>query len=124
MKNIHDNIIVKYVVDFEENKITFYTKTEGGKKVSIVFEDILVYFFEEQLKENIIFDINERGYKEFISDNMEILKEKRDFGWPIIYNDIEELNIFIERNEYKYYVLNSSIGMNGWVVAKKWNIFV
>ncbi len=119
MKNIHDNIILKYIIDFEENKITFYTKTEEGEKVNIVFEDMLVYFFEEQVKENIIFDIEESEYEEFISDKSEMLKEKKDFGWPIVYENIEKLNMFMKKNTYKYYTLISSIGMNGWVVAKK-----
>ncbi len=122
MKNIHDNIILKYIIDFEENKITFYTKTEEGEKVNIVFEDMLVYFFEEQVKENIIFDIEESEYEEFISDKSEMLKEKKDFGWPIVYENIEKLNMFMKKNTYKYYTLISSIGMNGWVVAKKMKI--
>ncbi len=116
LENIHDNTIIKYSVDFENSKIIINTINEDGERIDIIFEDILTCAFEEQQKNSIILDIEERTSREFINDNIELLK--RDYGWPIVYNNIEELNRIIEAQKYKYYILQSSFGLSGWVVAK------
>ena len=53
--------------------------------------------------------------KENVSTIIELLK--RDYGWPIIFNNIEELNNTLETQKYKYYILQSSYGMYGWILA-------
>ena len=115
LENIHDNIIIKYSVDFENSNIIINTINEDGEKVDIIFKDVLTCAFENQQKNSIILDIEERKSKEFISDNIELLK--RDYGWPIEFNNIEELNSTLETQKYKYYVLQSSYGMYGWILA-------
>ncbi len=81
LENIHDNIIIKYSVDFENSKIIINTINEDGARIDIIFEDMLTCAFEEQQKNSIILDIEERRGTEFINDNIELLK--RDYGWPI-----------------------------------------
>ncbi|MGYP001623835110 len=115
LEKIHDNIIIKYSVDFENSKIIINTINENGERVDIIFENILTCAFENQQKNSIILDIEERTSKEFINDNIELLK--RDYGWPIIFNNIEELNNTLETQKYKYYILQSSYGMYGWILA-------
>lgn len=109
------SIIIKYSVDFENSKIIINTINENGERVDIIFENILTCAFENQQKNSIILDIEERTSKEFINDNIELLK--RDYGWPIIFNNIEELNNTLETQKYKYYILQSSYGMYGWILA-------
>lgn len=120
LENIHDNTIIKYSVDFENSKIIINTINEDEARIDIIFEDILTCAFEEQQKNSIILDIEERTIKEFINDNIELLK--RDYGWPIVYNNIEELNSIIEAQKYKYYILQSSYGMHGWILSRKLRI--
>ena len=115
LEKIHDNIIIKYYVDFENSKIIINTINENGERVDIIFENILTCAFENQQKNSIILDIEERTSREFINDNIELLK--RDYGWPIIFNNIEELNNTLETQKYKYYILQSSYGMYGWILA-------
>lgn len=121
-KYMHDNIIIKYIIDFENGNIVIYTLSENGEKINIIFEDILAYLFENQQKNNIILDIEEKDRKKFITDNNELLERQRNFGWPIMYKDMEDLKFVLEANRYNYYVLNSSCGMNGWIVAKKMKV--
>lgn len=78
LEKIHDNIIIKYSVDFENSKIIINTINENGERVDIIFENILTCAFENQQKNSIILDIEERTSKEFINDNIELLK--RDYG--------------------------------------------
>ena len=121
-KYIHDNIIIKYIIDFENGNIVIYTLSENGEKINIIFEGILAYLFENQQKNNIILDIEEKDREKFITDNNELLERQRNFGWPIMYKDMEDLKLVLEVNRYNYYVLNSSCGMNGWIVAKKMKV--
>ena len=120
LENIHDNIIIKYSVDFENSKISINTINENGERVDIIFENILTCAFENQQKNSIILDIEERKSKEFINDNIELLK--RDYGWPIEFNNIEELNSTLETQKYNYYIIQSSYGMCGWILATKLQI--
>ncbi len=121
-KYIHDNIIIKYIIDFENGNIVIYTLSENGEKINIIFEGILAYLFENQQKNNIILDIEEKDREKFITDNNELLERQRNFGWPIMYKDMEDLKLVLEVNRYNYYVLNSSCGMNGWIMAKKMKV--
>ncbi len=50
LENIHDNIIIKYSVDFENSKIIINTINEDGARIDIIFEDMLTCAFEEQQK--------------------------------------------------------------------------
>ncbi len=34
-KYIHDNIIIKYIIDFENGNIVIYTLSENGEKINI-----------------------------------------------------------------------------------------
>ena len=120
LENIHDNIIIKYSVDFENSKIIINTINEDGARIDIIFEDMLTCAFGEQQKNSIILDIEERRGTEFINDNIELLK--RDYGWPIVYNSIEKLNSTIEAQKYKYYILQSSYGMCGWILSRELRI--
>ena len=109
----------KYI---QNGNIVIYTLSENGEKINIIFEGILAYLFENQQKNNIILDIEEKDREKFITDNNELLERQRNFGWPIMYKDMEDLKLVLEVNRYNYYVLNSSCGMNGWIVAKKMKV--
>ena len=46
LENIHDNIIIKYSVDFENSKIIINTINEDGARIDITFEYMLTCAFE------------------------------------------------------------------------------
>lgn len=124
LENIHDSVITKYMVDFENNKMMINSKNENNEELNLLFEDVFAYSFENQLrdKNNIIFDIEEKEGFEFIKENKQLLIEKKEYGWPVMYNDMQELENIIKENKYKYYVLFSSYGMYGWIVCKRYKI--
>ena len=39
--------------------------------------------------------------------------------WPLMYSSVEELEEMLQESDSRYYVLYSSYGMNGWVLAER-----
>ena len=67
-------------------------------------------------------DIFDAGIESFIPQNRDILKSRKDHLWPINYESEEELFSYMQYNQYHYYVIQSSYGMNGWVVSKEMKV--
>lgn len=124
--NMHDNYIVGYSVNIKEKELTIQTVQSlddvNGRGESIYFSEVLTHSFECILQCNIVFDIDECDIDTFISDHQTELEEMQVYGWPIDYDDLEELKKYLISNEYKYIRLNSSYGMSGWILAKSYCI--
>lgn len=58
----------------------------------------------------------------FIEGNLELLERHKPYCWPTYYNTLDELREMLINKQYEYYVIFSSLGLNGWVIAKKMNI--
>ncbi|MFS0673508.1 hypothetical protein [Ornithinibacillus sp. 179-J 7C1 HS] len=118
MLNVHDNIINSYKVDLENKVIVLHTKSVDGRLVNVVFTDVLAHVFRNHLYGSIILDIEEEDLGQFFGQNRGLLKEKKDYCWPIDYNDVKELEHKLEEEHYSYYIILASYGLNGWVLAK------
>ena len=119
-KDIHDNIIIKYTVDFEKEEIVMETVNYHKEKILIKFDGVLVHYFEMAMPDSIIFNIDEYEGREVIKEKRELLKNTKAFCWPLAY---ENENDLIKKLEgYKYYIINSSSGLTGWVLAKTMTI--
>lgn len=118
--NVHDNEIINYKVDFKKNEITFETIDVSDKTVMIVFKDVLVHQFETEMPNSIIFDIEKYDLEKMVKDNKELLEQKKAFCWPPIgdYNDTDDLIKKLKNDKYNYYIIESSLGLSGWVLAK------
>ena len=127
MSEIHDNIIKSYFVDFENKNIVFntiYHCNDVQETTKITFNNVIAYFFKNELNGSIIFDIEETSLECFINDNKNILDTEKIYGWPFSYKDEEDLIKILNKNKQKYYVINSSYGLNGWVLADEMKIDV
>ena len=127
MANVHDNEIISYNVDLYNNKIVFHTKNDNTKitpKVDIVFTSVLAHYFENEIKGSTILDIEKYSIDKFIKDNEMLLKQGKDFCWPIYYDTIEELNEKLLKEQYNYYLISASYGLNGWILAKGYEAIV
>jgi hypothetical protein len=125
MAEIHDNIIKSYIVDLENQKIlinTVYFINSIKEITTIEFNNVMGHFFYDETKDSIIFDINNYSIEDFIEENNEILNKRKNYGWPFYYKDENELKSILNKNRQKYYVINSSYGMEGWILAEEMNI--
>lgn len=120
MDNIHDNEIVKYSVDFIKKEIVIKTLNEKNETIKILFQNVLVYCFEKEMPNSIIFDIEKFEIEKLIEENIELLKENKDYDWPpIAYNNTKGLVEQLKTEQYNYYTIEATIGLCGWIVAKK-----
>jgi len=120
MISIHDNIIKSYIVDLENKLINFRTfSRERLENVDISFKDVLAHKFYDELEGSIIFDIKTQNIDKFIEQNKELLQLKKAYNWPTSFSDFVELERVLSLGEYKCYVLSSSYGLNGWILAKE-----
>lgn len=117
MVNIHDYIVDNYFIDFIEKKIIFHLSYEERKR-RILFENFFCYHFCDELPSSIILDLEEKSISDFFIHNKIFLEEKKEDTWPIVYNSLKEIKKIIQMNNFKYYVISSSYGLNGWVLAE------
>jgi hypothetical protein len=125
MSQVHDNIILSYEVDLQNDLIRLHTRYDYEQKqeaTEIIFTGVLTHLFEHQLKGSIIFDIGESDISSFIKDNNALLLINQIYSWPKMYNTLDELEKDLVKERYKYIILMSSYGMNGWVLAKNYEI--
>ena len=125
MSKIHDNIVNSYFVDFENRNIVFNTVYYGNdiqEMAIITFNNVTSYFLKNGLNANIIFDIEETDLDYFIKDNKHILEKEKNYGWPFLYENEEELIKILIKNNVKYYIIKSSYGLEGWILADEMKI--
>lgn len=122
MISVHDNKIVSYQVNLEKEEIRIHTLTESGNNVYIVFSGVLAHFFETQISNSIIFNIDEYPLLDFFKENKKLLEEQKPYCWPICYENIKELEETLIKENYIYYNICASYGLSGWVLAKKLEI--
>lgn len=117
MNFVHDNEILAYQVDLVRNMITFSTDYKN-QTIEIVFNGVMAHLFENELPGSIIFDIEEYPVSLFIEQNRILLNERKNQCWPINYKEIDELFSILVRENYAYYMIYSSYGLSGWILAK------
>lgn len=54
MSNVHDNEMLSYKVDLQNDEITIHTKYDDTEETDIVFTDVFCHMFEQQLNGSII----------------------------------------------------------------------
>ncbi|MEK3806070.1 hypothetical protein MHB63_05690 [Bacillus sp. FSL H8-0547] len=116
---LHDSKILSYQVDFENSCIEMKAIDEFGKKAKLLFDDVFAHYFEDQLPGSILFDITEGDLKDFAGDHKELLQKSKDYGWPMDYRNVEELSNYLVKNRFIYYIVESSYGLNGWILARR-----
>lgn len=122
MDNIHDNIVASYEVNLKERKLiirTEYDYENENRCVDILFLDVLAHYFENELSNSIILDIIESDVQRFLGDNRNMLMQRKNSCWPVDYDTVEQLSETLQADKYSYYVIQSSYGLRGWVLARQ-----
>lgn len=113
--------IISYEVNLkkEEIIIQIISHWENAPNVTITFSGVLARWFENQLPGSIILDIEKRELEEFLQYNKEWLDKGKSYKWPTDFKDLKELEEKLRNEKYCYYLISTSYGLNGWVLAKK-----
>jgi len=116
--SIHDGVLIGYSVNFLENELLLDIETVADEIVTVTFEDYLAHYFDHVMAGSILFDIEEVDLNTFFVGNREQFEFHKLYAWPIWYDDTNELEKYLQKNNYKCYVISASLGLSGYVFAK------
>ena len=116
--NLHDNRVLRYCTDFEAHTLHMDTRTEAGENVSVHFTGLLAHWFENVIQDNILFGLDEITADVFFKQYKEMLDRTVSYGFPACCS-IEELRERMDREHIRVFVIDSSLGLCGFVLAQE-----
>ena len=116
--NLHDNRVLRYCTDFEAHTLHMDTRTEAGENVSVHFTGLLAHWFENVIQDNILFGMDEITADVFFKQYKEMLDRTVSYGFPACCS-IEELRERMDREHIRIFVIASSLGLCGFVLAQE-----
>jgi len=117
--SIHDNEIHSYNFCLKTKKLTLKTLF-SGKQTNIEFFEVLAYSFDGVSDQNILFEIADKDIESFFRwyiEHGEVPKQLEN-GLPLENYVTEDLLAFLKKENYRYYEVNASVGLDGYVIAK------
>ncbi len=125
--SVHDNLLISYEVHCEKRTITLRTEfrdREPPEFTNLVFEQVEGYDFEnDALGNNIIFDVSDVPAEQFLKDyGAELSELHRVTGSPIWAAELGSAPEHLSERGIKPFILSSSLGLSGWILAKKISI--
>jgi hypothetical protein len=124
--SIHDNRLVSYTVDGENQRIalhTFYEEQEPHEHTDVIFSGVVAYDFECDNFGTILFDITERPLSEAYASNASLFVRLKGYGWPVVhYDTVDELLQRLSEQQVRGFIITSSWGMYGFVLARDMQI--
>lgn len=115
---LHDNIIIRYSVDFDRQSLNLETKNEAGKQISVNFSGVLAHNFEHVSQDNIIFGIDEITINSFFELYQDLLIKAINYGFPTYCSSLDQLRDYLKHENIRAFVIDSSLGLCGFVLAK------
>ncbi len=122
--SIHDNLLISYEVHCEKKTITLRTEYRVENKplefTNVVFGGVQGYHFENDAFGNVIFDVSNVPVEQFLTEyGAEISVSYRMNGSPAWAADPALAPECLREQGIKPFVLSSSLGLSGWVLAKE-----
>jgi hypothetical protein len=123
MRSIHDNYVYAYEVLCEARRTVLHTHFRDGTAdefTDVVFDGVEAHHFVCSLDGNILFDVSEVDVEQLVNSNADLFARDKDYGWPQIeYSDRAQLIAILQDRGIKGYVVASSYGLTGWVLASE-----
>ncbi len=94
------------------------TQTEVGAQVSVHFTGLLAHWFENVIQDNILLGMDEITVDSFFEQYRNLLDRTISYGFPACCS-IEELRERMDREKIRAFVINSSLGLCGFVLAQE-----
>ena len=116
--HLHDTRVLCYCADFEAHILHVDTRTEAGENVSVHFTGLLAHWFENVIRDNILFGMDEISVDAFFEQYKDLLGGTISYGFPACCS-IEELRERRDREHIRVCVIDSSLGLCGFVLAKE-----
>jgi len=125
LPSFHDDYLVGYEVDCEGRQIKLHIKpapwvAEQASVSTVVFTGVDGYNFESDAFGNIIFDLKAEPPAWFVSEYRDELVESHRYGalgtWA---SDLDAAPLVLSELGIQAYVLSSSLGLSGWVLARE-----
>ena len=124
--SLHDNRILSYIVECEQRRITLHTASEEEKqaeRTSVIFSEVAAHHFEGGDFNTIIFDIASTPLKEIYDSYLDVFERRKPYGWLVFnYRTRAELLEKLREREIQGFVLSSSYGMYGFVLAREMRV--
>jgi len=123
-RSVHDNMLVSYMVDCQNLSITLHTifqDKEPWEYTDVIFTGVVGHQFHHVLECNILFDVTEVSSQKIVTEHQTLLADSWKWGWPAVEyeGDLERLNAALVERKIKGYLVQSSFGCHGWVLAEK-----
>src|SRR5690349_14293085 len=121
--SVHDNLIVSYTVDCQEQRITLRTAFDSNdlhEDTDVIFSGVVGYHFEGDNFGTILFDIAQVSPEEVYSAYRDVFERRKSYAWPTIDSGTEqELMDKLRNRNVKGFLISSSYGMEGFVLAEE-----
>jgi len=123
VRSWHDYQIVGYRVDGERDQLFLELRWKEGTRVDVpqadlTFSGVSDYLLQHDLGGNIVFSIDESSIEEFVRENAEYFEGTKKWGWPRSWRgDAAKTIHHLQAAGKRVWLLSSSYGLRGWVVA-------
>ena len=120
--SVHDNFVYAYAVDCERRRVVLHTAYRDGganEYTDVLFHDVLAHRFDHVLPGNILFDVDEIDPGALVRDEAATFADSWRHGWPPVEyrGDLSALARALCEAGVRAYVIHSSYGLTGWVLA-------
>lgn len=121
LPSFHDHLLVSYSVDCEARKLEIHVKHwERAERRIVVFSGVIGYHLQNDAFGNIIFSLEQVLLERFLSEYAsEIIESYRLAGalggWT---TDLSAAPQVLKADGVETFILSSSYGLSGWVLAR------
>ena len=117
LSKVHDSFILSYAVDFQEHTLKLKTQNANGNQILLTFDGLLAHHFEHVSQDNILFGIDEISVEDFFAKYQGLLDKTLCYGFPCCCS-LDELHTRMHTEHLRVFVIDSSLGLNGFVLCK------
>lgn len=117
--HVHDYEISSYTVDITNHILQIFAEYCENKS-AITFTGLLAHHFDHVTYSNILDDVTEVTVDWFIAFFREMLTDALRFAFPVWdAKNCEDLSAYLKEKDERTFIIYSSLGLNGFVIAKE-----
>jgi hypothetical protein len=121
-RSVHDNRVLRYEVDASQRRLVFDTVYEDGgadERTTITFSEVVAYGVTGDDFRTILFGLEECDPADILERHRDLFERGRQYNWPGNWNRSDETALtHLRENGVRGFELDSSCGLDAWVLAK------